>query len=88
MEPLNANIDLVGTLDAVVIRRDGSRRNLGQLSGPQNYKLIGRPVQWWRKLWNSLRANGIIPASMGFAAFMATYGVIESMEPMRQLFSD
>ena len=36
----------IGSLDAVLIRRDGSRHDLGCISGPHNYRLIGRPVQW------------------------------------------
>jgi hypothetical protein len=87
-DSFNAKIDLVGTLDAVLIRKDGTHRDYGQLSGPNNYRLIGRPVQWWRSLWNALRRNKIIPATMGLAAFMAIYGVVDKPELMIALFKD
>ena len=81
-------VDYVGTLGAVLIRGDGSHRDLGQLSGPQNYRLIGRPVQWWRALWATLRKHGIVPATMGFAAFLSIYGVVDHPEAMVKLLSD
>jgi len=82
----NAKIDLVGTLDAVVIRANGRPETLGQLSGPNNYRLIGRPVQWWRALWAKLKANGLIPATMAFSAFLAVYGVVDQPQLMHELF--
>lgn len=85
---VNANLDLAGTLDAVLIRGDGSRRDLGQLSGPQTYRLIGRPVQWWRALWAALRRVGIISSSLGFAAFLAEHGVVDQPHRMLALLSD
>lgn len=90
MEPsgFNQNIDLVGTLDALVIRRDGTHRDCGQLSGPNNYRLIGRPVQWWRSVWRALRQHGIIASTMGFGAFLAAYGVVDRPELMLQLLKD
>lgn len=81
-------IDLTGTVDLVHIRKDGSHRDYGCVSGPQNYKLIGRPVQWWRALWSSLRKNKIIPITMGFAAFLSIYGVVEHTDAMYKLFTD
>ena len=83
-----ATVDLVGTLEVVLIRADGSHRDLGQLSGPQNYRLIGRPIQWWRALWRKLRGERIIDASIGFAAFLATYAVVDQPHLMRSLFND
>jgi hypothetical protein len=78
----------VGSLDAVLIRADGTRKDLGCISGPHNFRLIGRPVQWWRALWNQLRRNKIIPITMGFAAFLAIYGVVDQPELMQTLFKD
>lgn len=87
-DEFNAQLDLTGTLDAIVIRADGTHRDLGQLSGPQNHRLIGRPIQWWRALWAALRRHGIIPMTMGFAAFLALYGTVESLGGMATLFND
>jgi hypothetical protein len=78
----------VGSLDAVLIRGDGTRKDLGCISGPHNFRLIGRPVQWWRSLWNQLRSNKIIPITMGFAAFLALYGVVDQPQLMQNLFKD
>ena len=36
-------IDYAGTLDAVLIRGDGSHRDCGSLS--KGYRLIGRPIR-------------------------------------------
>jgi hypothetical protein len=78
----------VGTLDAVLIRGDGTHRDLGQLSGPHNFRLIGRPVQWWRQLWSQLKAHKVIAGSMSFAAFLALYGVVDQPQLMQDLFRD
>jgi hypothetical protein len=78
----------VGSLDAVLIRHDGTHRDLGCLSGPHNFRLIGRPVQWWRGLWSQLRKHGIIASTMGFATFLAIYGVVDQPQLMQQLFKD
>jgi hypothetical protein len=85
---IDAEINYVGSLNAVLIHGDGTRRDLGELSGPQKYRLIGRPVQWWRALWASCRRNKIIPATMGFAVFLALYGVVDQPHRMLELFSD
>ena len=81
-------IDVNGQLDAVLIRPDGSARDLGCISDGSRLRLIGRPIQWWRSLWNSLRRKKIIPITMGFALFLSTYGVVERPDQMIQLFSD
>jgi len=83
-----SGLEGVGTLDAVLIRGDGSRRDLGCLSGPHNFRLIGRPVQWWRQLWKQLKRHGVISTTMSFAAFLALYGVVDQPELMQQLFRD
>jgi hypothetical protein len=75
-----------GSLDAVLIRADGSHRDLGCLS--KRPRLLGRPIQWWRALWKTLRDKGIIPISMGFAAFLSLYGVVDHPEKMLELFRD
>lgn len=89
MKRLNSNgvIDVDGTLDAVLIRKDGSHRNYGQISNRQGYDLIGRPIQWWRAVWRALRGS-VIPATMGFAAFLAAYAVVDQPELMHKLISD
>lgn len=80
-------VDVNGSLDVVLIRRDGSRRDYGTVSSGEGYRLIGRPVQWWRALWDALKRHGIIPATMGFAAFLGIYGVVDKPEMMHQLLS-
>jgi hypothetical protein len=70
----------------VVIRADGSHRDMGRLSAGE--RLIGRPIQWWRALWASLRRHKIIPITMGFAAFLATYAVVKQTEAVHALFRD
>lgn len=83
-----SGLEGVGTLDAILIRADGTRKDIGQLSGPSNFRLIGRPVQWWRSLWKQLKRHGIIPASMAFATFLALYGVVDQPQLMQTLFKD
>lgn len=78
----------VGTLDALLIRHDGSHRDLGNISGSHNFRLIGRPIQWWRKLWLSLKANGLIVSTMSFATFLSLYGVVDKPWLMQDLFKD
>ena len=88
MKKFDAKIEYVGTLDAVLIRKDGSHRDLGQLSGPSNHRLIGYPIQWWRALWASLRRRGIIAATMSFALFVSTYAVVDKPQLMSDLLKD
>lgn len=88
MKEMNAKLDYIGTLDAVLIRRDGSSRDLGQISGPQNHRLIGYPIQWWRALWAALRRKGIIAATMSFAVFVGTYAVVDRPQLMAELLKD
>lgn len=83
-----AKLDYVGSLDALVIRGDGSHRDYGQISGPQTHRLIGRPVQWWRALWHRLRMHKIIPATLGFSMFLSLYGVVDQPVRMKELFKD
>jgi hypothetical protein len=85
---IEGSIDYVGSLDAVLIRSDGSSRDLGRLSDGKKFRLIGRPVQWWRALWAEMRKWGIIPAAMGFAAFLKVYGVVDEPHRMLKLFED
>lgn len=80
--------DCAGSLDAVLIRGSGERVDLGRISDERGFRLVGRPVQWWRSLWRSLLAAGIIGAGTGFAAFLAKYGVVDNPAGMRDLFSD
>jgi len=80
--------DCAGSLDAVLIRGNGQRVDLGRISDERGFRLIGRPVQWWRALWSRMRERGIVPATMGFAAFLATYGVVDQPHLMQQLFTD
>lgn len=89
MADFNAKLDCTGTLDAILIKGNGEPPiNLGQISGPENYRLIGRPVQWWRALWLTLKKHSIISSTMGFAAFLAIYGVVDHTDAMIQLLSD
>jgi len=74
-------------LSAVLIRADGSHRDCGVLSD-HRFRLIGYPIQWWRGLWIKLRLHKIIPASLGFAAFLAMYGHVDQPHRMRELFKD
>lgn len=83
-----ALIECNGSLDAVLIRRDGTHRDLGTLSKSEGYRLVGRPIQWWRSLWKQLRMHGIIPITMGFATFLALYGIVDKPEAMQALFND
>ena len=77
-----------GQLDAMLIRGDGSHRDLGTISDPNTYRLIGRPIQWWRSLWAAMRKAGLVPVTMGFAAFLAAYGVVEQPAKMLELFQN
>jgi hypothetical protein len=82
----DGRLKYTGTLDAVVIRADGSHRDMGRLSAGE--RLIGRPIQWWRALWASLRRHKVIPVTMGFAAFLATYAVVQQPQTVHALFRD
>lgn len=62
--------EYVATLDAVLIRGDGTHRDYPGLSSG---RFVDRPVEWWLSLWRKLKSRGIIAASLGFAAFLATY---------------
>jgi hypothetical protein len=88
MNPEALTVDYVGTLEARLIRKDGSHREFGVISSPQNYRLIGRPVQWWRALWNTMRRHKLIPITMGFAAFLAVYGTVDNPDAMMKLLSN
>lgn len=79
-------ISVNGQLSAVLLRRDGSHRDLGDLDRGHRFRLIGYPVQWWRALWRKLREIGVVPATMGFALFLATYGVVDQPHMMSELF--
>lgn len=76
-----------GELGAVLIRASGHRKNYGIVSDSK-FRLVGRPIQWWRSLWKALRLQHIIPATMGFAAFLATYGVVDKPAKALELFRD
>lgn len=78
----------VGDLDALVIRANGNTEDRGRISSSHTTRLIGRPVRWWRQLWKQLQAHKIIPISMGFAAFLAIYGIVDQPELMQSLFKD
>ena len=78
---------VAGELTAVLIRKDGSHRDYGTVSR-NDYGILGRPIQWWRILWKALRQKGIIPATMGFAVFLSTYGVVDQPEKSLGLFKD
>ncbi len=84
----NAKIEYIGTVDATLIRADGSHHDLGQLSGPENHRLIGYPIQWWRALWHRLKTRKIIPAALSFSMFMSIYGTVDQPLQMRELFKD
>jgi len=85
---IEGQIDYVGSLDAVLIRGDGSVRDLGNLSNPQTHRLIGRPIQWWRALWRRLRLEKIVPATLSFGLFLSLYGVVDQPHRMKALFKD
>jgi hypothetical protein len=76
-----------GELGAVLIRAGGQRKDLGLISDA-SYHLIGRPIQWWRSLWAALRRKHIIPVTMGFAAFLAAYAVVDQPHQALNLFRD
>jgi hypothetical protein len=78
----------VGSLDAVLIRGNGERVDLGRISDERGFRLIGRPIQWWRSLWRALIHAGIIGAGVGFAEFMRRYGVVDNPMGMMELFKD
>lgn len=80
--------EYVGDLDVVVKRANGSEENLGVLSSGKTHKLIGRPIQWWRAFWKELRSRKIIPATLGFAAFLSMYGSVDQPHQMKELFKD
>lgn len=83
-----ANLPVVGRLDAVLIHKDGSREDLGCVSDPKTYRLIGYPIHWWRSLWRRLKSRKIIPATLSFALFMSLYGVVDQPFRMRELFNN
>lgn len=82
-----ALIECNGTLDALLIRADGTHRNIRLSSGSQ-FRLIGRPIQWARALWKTLRSKGIIPITMAFSVFLATYFVADQPQLMHNLLRD
>lgn len=81
------NVPCTATLDAVLIRKDGTHKDLGCLSSPSNHRIIGYPIQWWRGFWRKLKYAGIIPATLGFALFMDLYGVVDQPFRMRELIA-
>lgn len=81
-------VSVGGELSAVLIRGDGSHRDIGLLDSGSKHRLIGYPVQWWRALWAKLKVQGIVPATMGFAAFLALYGVVDQPHKMSELFAN
>jgi|SRR6516162_6231336 hypothetical protein len=81
-------IDVNGSLSAKVIRRNGTHEDLGILSDGRKHRLIGRPIQWWRAIWRGLKQRGVIPATMGFAAFLSIYGVVDQTHMLTKLLSD
>jgi len=80
-------VDVNGSLDVVLIRKDGSHRDYGTVSDGRGLRLIGRPIQWSRFLWKWCIDHGIIPASMGFAAFAAIYLVVDQPEALHRLLA-
>ena len=76
-----------GELGAVLIRASGKKTDLGLVSDSK-FRMVGYPIQWWRNLWKALRLKQIIPASMGFAAFIGMYGVVDQPAKAANLFKD
>lgn len=67
-----SRLELTGQLSAVVHRADGTTEDLGVISGPQpvqNPSLYSKPLTFWEKVWENLKREGKIPASMGLGAF-------------------
>lgn len=81
-------VSVDGELSALLIRKDGTHRDLGSIGSGVHNRIIGYPVQWWRALWAKLRQYSIIPVTMGFAAFLGTYGVVGHPEAVAELFKD
>lgn len=77
---------VAGHLDAVLIHANGKREDLGRISDGSKFRLIGRPIQWWRQLWGAMRELRLIRRSMGFAQFLERYGAVEQPESMIRLF--
>lgn len=69
------------SLDAVLLRADGTHRDLGGLSGGRP-TFIARPLAWWRSLWLRLRESQVIPITLGFSAFLAAYVHGDSTAPL------
>ncbi len=80
-------VDVNGSLDVVLIRKDGSRHDYGTVSDGHSFRLIGRPVQWWRALWKALIGAGVVASTVGFAAFLSQYGRVDQPEAMYRLLS-
>jgi hypothetical protein len=74
----NAHLDYTGQLDARLMRRGGTGGPLMLLSnrrfsGREIERRLRAPLSWWKRLWTTLRREGTIPATMGFAAFLGHY---------------
>jgi hypothetical protein len=77
---------ITGTLSAVLVRVDGTHRDYGIVSDDKTHRLIGRPIQWWRLLWNTMKKLHMVPNTMGFAVFLKEYGIVDKPEDMLRLF--
>jgi hypothetical protein len=85
---IEANLEAVGTVDAILFHSDGTFKDLGRISDAHTHRLIGYPIQWWRALWHRLRLQRIIPTTLGFALFLSLYGTVDQPVQMRELFKD
>ena len=81
-------IAVSGHLEAMLIRKDGTRREIRNLSPSRLHRLVGYPIQWWRGLWHRLRMQSIIPRTVPFSDFLAAYGHVDQPFKMREMFRD
>lgn len=70
-----ARLEMRGSLSAIVNRSTGQREDLGVISGfrpvgTPTLAALHQPPSMWRKIWNVLRREGKIPATLGLGSFI------------------
>jgi hypothetical protein len=69
---MQGSLTYSGSLSAIVTRADGSVEDFGVISGAKAVTAtLTQPMAWYEKLWNILKREGKIPATMGLFAFIA-----------------
>jgi hypothetical protein len=78
----------IGQLQATLIHADGTHNDYGIVSDDKTHRFIGRPIQWWRMLWNAMKQVHLIPSTMGFSTFLKEHGTVDNIAGMLELFKN